>query len=268
MAILYGSQHGRVYACQAPPVLSDAYSECQNMTMPAFTLPPMDCLPAPVLIVEDESLMREKLLRLLLQLGYAQDALVFVTNLAEARHWLAQNPAALALVDIGLPDGSGLDLIADMRAENPAMSILVVSSWSTEDIILQALKCGATGYVLKERDDMEIALSIRSVLRGGAPIDPFIARRILEQLPDAPKAEKASPPPLRSRQNPDEEALTRREYGILQLVAEGLSNREIAERLFLSRHTIECHIKHIYRKLAVSGRTRAVYEARARGLLS
>ena len=215
-----------------------------------------------------ESLMREKLLRLLLQLGYAQDALVFVTNLAEARHWLAQNPAALALVDIGLPDGSGLDLIADMRAEDPAMSILVVSSWSTEDIILQALKCGATGYVLKERDDMEIALSIRSVLRGGAPIDPFIARRILEQLPDAPKAEKASPPPLRSRQNPDEEALTRREYGILQLVAEGLSNREIAERLFLSRHTIECHIKHIYRKLAVSGRTRAVYEARARGLLS
>ena len=61
MAIPYGSQHGRVYACQAPPVLSDAYSECQNMTMPAFTLPPMDCLPAPVLIVEDESLMREKL---------------------------------------------------------------------------------------------------------------------------------------------------------------------------------------------------------------
>ena len=99
MAILYGSQHGRVYACQAPPVLSDAYSECQNMTMPAFTLPPMDCLPAPVLIVEDESLMREKLLRLLLQLGYAQDALVFVTNLAEARHWLAHNPAALALVE-------------------------------------------------------------------------------------------------------------------------------------------------------------------------
>ena len=85
---------------------------------------------------------------------------------------------------------------------------------------MQALKCGATGYVLKERDDMEIALSIRSVLRGGAPIDPFIARRILEQLTDAPKPEKTSPPPLRSRQNPDEEALTKREYGILQLVAD------------------------------------------------
>ena len=160
-------------------------------------------------------------------------------------------------------------LIAEMRESDPALSILVVSSWSTEEIILQALQAGATGYVLKERDDMEMALSIRSVLRGGAPIDPFIARRILHLLQATPpKAEKPSPPPTQEH-NPDhEETLTRRESGILQLVAEGLSNREIAERLFLSRHTIECHIKHIYRKLAVSGRTRAVYEARARGLLS
>lgn len=228
--------------------------------------PSVDYLPAPVLIVEDEPLMRAKLLHLLLELGYEENALVFVTRLAEARSWLAQNPAALALVDLGLPDGNGLELIAEMRESDPALSILVVSSWSTEEIILQA---GATGYVLKERDDMEMALSIRSVLRGGAPIDPFIARRILHLLQATPpKAEKPSPPPTQEH-NPDhEETLTRRESGILQLVAEGLSNREIAERLFLSRHTIECHIKHIYRKLAVSGRTRAVYEARARGLLS
>ncbi|MFZ1364554.1 MAG: response regulator transcription factor [Brachymonas denitrificans] len=236
------------------------------MPMSILKSPSVDYLPAPVLIVEDEPLMRAKLLHLLLELGYEENALVFVTRLAEARSWLAQNPAALALVDLGLPDGNGLELIAEMRESDPALSILVVSSWSTEEIILQA---GATGYVLKERDDMEMALSIRSVLRGGAPIDPFIARRILHLLQATPpKAEKPSPPPTQEH-NPDhEETLTRRESGILQLVAEGLSNREIAERLFLSRHTIECHIKHIYRKLAVSGRTRAVYEARARGLLS
>ena len=239
------------------------------MPMSILKSPSVDYLPAPVLIVEDEPLMRAKLLHLLLELGYEENALVFVTHLAEARSWLAQNPAALALVDLGLPDGNGLELIAEMRESDPALSILVVSSWSTEEIILQALQAGATGYVLKERDDMEMALSIRSVLRGGAPIDPFIARRILHLLQATPpKAEKPSPPPTQEH-NPDhEETLTRRESGILQLVAEGLSNREIAERLFLSRHTIECHIKHIYRKLAVSGRTRAVYEARARGLLS
>lgn len=223
-------------------------------------------LPVPVLVVEDEPLLQQRLRGVLLQLGYAPDALVFAASLAEARVCLAAQPMALALVDLALPDGNGMALIEQMRLEDPGLGILVVSAWSSEDAILGALRAGATGYVLKERDDLEVMLSIRSVLRGGAPIDPFIARRILQLLP------QPAPAPVSSVAAADiaplEEALSARESQILRLVADGMSNREIAEQLFLSRHTVECHIKRIYRKLAVPSRTRAVHEARARGLLA
>ena len=220
----------------------------------SLSFPFESTLPAPVLVVEDEPLLQQRLRGVLLQLGYTPDALVFAASLAEARACLAAQPVALALVDLALPDGSGMALIAQMRAEDPGLGILVVSAWSSEEAILGALRAGATGYVLKERDDIEVSLSIRSVLRGGAPIDPFIARRILDLLPAQASAATA-------------EALSKREAEILQLVADGLSNREIAEQIFLSPHTVACHIKGIYRKLAVSSRTRAVHEARVRGLL-
>ena len=146
-----------------------------------------------------------------------------------------------------------------MRSADPAVGILVISAWSTEDAILAALRAGATGYVLKERDDLEVSLSIRSVLRGGAPIDPFIARRVIAELQGAA--------PATAESGGTESTLSARESQILRLVADGLTNREIAEQLHLSRYTVECHIKHIYRKLAVSSRTRAVNTARVRGLL-
>ena len=220
---------------------------------------PESILPAPVLVVEDEPLLQHRLHGVLSALGYPADALLFAATLAQARSCLAQQPMALVLVDLHLPDGNGRELIAQLRAEDPGVGILVVSAWSSEEAILGALRAGATGYVLKERDDMEVMLSIRSVLRGGAPIDPFIARRILELLPASAAPGAASPPP--------ENSLSERENEILQLVASGLSNREIAEQLFLSRYTVESHVKRVYRKLAVSSRTGAVHEARSRGWL-
>lgn len=216
-------------------------------------------LPAPVLVVEDEPLLQQRLRGVLSALGYPPDALLFAATLAEARTCLAQQPVALMLVDLHLPDGDGRELIVQLRADDPGVGILVVSAWSSEEAILGALRAGATGYVLKERDDMEVMLSIRSVLRGGAPIDPFIARRILELLPASAASGAVSSPP--------ENCLSERENEILQLVASGLSNREIAQQLFLSRYTVESHVKRVYRKLAVSSRTGAVREARSRGWL-
>ncbi|MFD1709498.1 LuxR C-terminal-related transcriptional regulator [Ottowia flava] len=209
-----------------------------------------------MLVVEDEPLIRQRLRDVLLGLGYAPDALNFAASLAEARGFMATEPVALALVDLGLPDGSGIDLIAEWRAGDAALPILVISAWSTEDAILAALRAGATGYVLKERDDLEVSLSIRSVLRGGAPIDPFIARRIIAELQ-----------PVASPAAQLDEPLSAREQQILCMVADGMSNREIADGLNLSRHTVECHVKHVYRKLAVNSRVRAISEARSRGLL-
>ena len=220
-------------------------------------------LPTPVLVVEDEPLIQQRLARILAQLGYQPDMLCFASTLAAARQLAAQRHYALALVDLGLPDGNGTALIAALRAQDATMGILVISAWSTEEAILQALRAGATGYLLKERDDLEVMLSIRSVLRGGAPIDPFIARRVMIEFQQQPASPAVAPMAAAS----EDDALSPREIDILQQVANGLSHRETAERLHISRHTVEAHIRNIYRKLAVNSRLRAISAARARGLM-
>lgn len=222
-------------------------------------------LPTPVLVVEDEPLIQQRLARILAQLGYQPQMLGFAQTLTAARQLAAQRRHALALVDLGLPDGNGTELIAQLRVQDAAMGILVISAWSTEEAILQALRAGATGYLLKERDDLEVMLSIRSVLRGGAPIDPFIARRVITEFQPAPIAPAAVAP---VEADADDGVLSAREIGILHHVASGLSHRETAQRLHISRHTVEAHIRNIYRKLAVNSRMRAISEARARGLMA
>ena len=230
-----------------------------SLPSPSSELP----LPTPVLVVEDEPLIQQRLARILAQLGYQPDMLCFASTLAAARQLAAQRHYALALVDLGLPDGNGTALIAALRVQDATMGILVISAWSTEEAILQALRAGATGYLLKERDDLEVMLSIRSVLRGGAPIDPFIARRVMIEFQQQPASPAVAPMAAAS----EDDALSPREIDILQQVANGLSHRETAERLHISRHTVEAHIRNIYRKLSVNSRLRAITEARARGLM-
>ncbi|MFH7766466.1 response regulator [Acinetobacter sp. BSP-28] len=220
-------------------------------------------LPVPVLVVEDESLIQDRLRNILTELGYSNDMLIFAKNLQQAFMEIEQQPISLALVDLGLPDGNGIELIEKLRALDSNAMILVISAWSTQESLFSAIKAGATGYVLKERDDAEVLLSIRSILRGGAPIDPFIAQEILKQI-------SAAVIPVADDQktiDADMELLTGRETEILNLVAQGMSNREIAEQLFVSKYTVESHIKHIYRKLSVTKRTKAVSAARSLGIL-
>ncbi|ENX21104.1 response regulator [Acinetobacter sp. CIP 102136] len=220
-------------------------------------------LPVPVLIVEDEYVIQRRLKIILSNLGYNEDVLLFANTVKEAYSIVQQQPIALALVDLGLPDGSGISIIEKIREQDAQALILVVSAWSTQDSLFSAIQAGATGYVLKERDDVEVALAIRSILRGGAPIDPFVAREILKQI----SIPAISATVEHNRSTADQETLTQREQEILSLVAQGLSNREIAEQLCVSRYTVESHIKHIYRKLSVSKRTKAVSTARHLGIL-
>lgn len=220
-------------------------------------------LPVPVLVVEDEEIIQLRLRQILTELGYKREELIFTKNVKESIQAVETQPISLALVDLGLPDGSGIEIIEKIRSLESNTMILVVSAWSTQESLFAAIKAGATGYVLKERDDAEVLLSIRSILRGGAPIDPFIAREILKQISEAeaPSLEQTV------ADEADLNLLTSREKEILCLVAQGLSNREIAEQLFVSRYTVESHIKHIYRKLAVTKRTKAVSTARSMGIL-
>lgn len=215
-------------------------------------------LQAPVLLVEDDPMVFRRLEALLVAMGYNEGEIIHANSLEQARLLIKIAPIALALVDLGLPDGNGIDLISELRVDDINLGILVISAWSTQDVIFAALRAGATGYIVKERDDFEIALALRSVLRGGAPIDPFIARRIIEELKPTDVADDCAG---------EIEQLSRRENEILVLVAKGLGNREIADQLSLSRYTVESHIKHIYRKLAVSSRTKAIHTARERGLI-
>ncbi len=222
-------------------------------------------LPSPLLLVEDEPLMQVRLRSILATLGYADDDISVAGSLVQARAVLADQPFALTLIDVGLPDGSGIDLIRELHVRDPALPILVISAWSTEQVIVGALQAGATGYLLKERDDVEIALSIRSALRGGAPIDPFVARYILGLMGAAEVLPTGAPDISPAGYAPP--ALSPREVEILGLVAKGLTNREMAGLLFLSNLTVACHTKNIYKKLAVNSRTQAVFEARTHGLL-
>jgi len=229
--------------------------------LPSAGIEPASILPCPLLIVEDEPAMQLRLHGILGILGYDDEALSFTASIADANALMARQPFAMVLVDVGLPDGNGIDLIRALHAVDAALPILVISTWSTEQTIVSALQAGATGYMLKERDDFEIGLSIRSVLRGGAPIDPFVAKHILQLIDTGTgKTQQHAPPTLRS-------PLSKREIEILELVSKGLANLEISDLLSLSRSTVECHIKNIYKKLAVNSRTQAIFEARAHGLL-
>lgn len=221
---------------------------------------------SPTLIVEDSGPTRQRLCRLLTDLLGVDAPIAAVGSIAMAKAQLGTDAQGLALVDIGLPDGSGIDLIAWLHVHHPRLTTVVVSAFGADDLVLAALRAGASGYLLKEREDIELSLALQSIRRGGAPIDPNIARHILDLLKLSAKPATTTAPPAEVDELP-EPTLSDRESEILRLVARGLSNREIAELTTLSRFTIEGYTKSIYRKLAVGSRTAAVYAAKVRGLL-
>jgi DNA-binding NarL/FixJ family response regulator len=214
----------------------------------------------PALIVDDEPAVQERLARLLTALTGTESSIALASSVAEARQQLGETYPALALVDIGLPDASGVELVSWLHANRPRTAVVVVSAYADATTVVAALQAGATGYLLKDRDDDELQLAMRSIQRGGAPIDPMVARHILATLPSTSVA--GDEPDVAT-----DATLTPRETGILQLVERGLGNRDIAEHTGLSRFTVEGYIKAIYRKLAVGSRTAAIFAARSRGLL-
>ncbi|OTG92584.1 response regulator transcription factor [Acinetobacter sp. ANC 3832] len=202
-------------------------------------------LAIPVLIVEDDPLIQIRLKGILLSLGYSINQILISASIQDAKLRIALNSPHFTLLDLGLPDGNGIELISLLKQNNPQTSILIISAWSTEDTVLNALKMGATGYVLKERDDLEVTLAIRNIFRGGAPISPFIAEKILNFLDQSDSINSQD-----SNQMNHQHTLSAHEIKILTLVSQGFSNKEISTQFSLSKHHIDGDIKHIYQKLA------------------
>jgi DNA-binding NarL/FixJ family response regulator len=171
-------------------------------------------------------------------------------------------PAAdVLLCDLGLPDGSGIDVIRAAQTLWPECAAMVSTIFGDEAKVLQSVEAGATGYLLKDSSAASIVDEIRSLHAGGSPISPLIARQILrrfrERERDIPAARSAA-----------QAALSAREQQVLELISKGFSYEEIAVLMQISRNTVLTFVRRIYRKLEVRSRSEAIYEARSQGLLA
>jgi DNA-binding NarL/FixJ family response regulator len=164
----------------------------------------------------------------------------------------------LALVDLGLPDGSGVDVVAALRESQPEAQSVVVTIHDDDDHLFPALQAGAFGYVLKEQPREQIAEQLNRMSQGEPPLSPSIARKVIKYF-----AEQSKPHP---KDNMPHVSLTDRENEVLLRVAKGFTLPEIGVQLNLSRHTIADYVKQIYRKLNVSSRAEAALEAQRLGL--
>ncbi|MEZ5739807.1 MAG: response regulator transcription factor [Burkholderiaceae bacterium] len=192
------------------------------------------------------------------------------STVAQGRAMLDAGPVDVLLTDLGLPDGSGLELIEHASRVLPGIEIAVLTVFADETHVLAAIENGATGYLLKDGTDANLAESIRQLVAGGSPISPSIARHVLRRLSPAGgqgQGARANEPLNRAPANGDKSLLTGRESDVLQQIAKGFSYEEISHSLGISVHTVTTHIKNIYRKLAVRSRGEAVFEAVQLGLI-
>jgi DNA-binding NarL/FixJ family response regulator len=181
------------------------------------------------------------------------------TTGAEALAGLDPGAPDVLLVDLGLPDISGLEVVRFVAERYPGCDILVISIFGDEANVLAALEAGARGYLLKGSLQHDIAFDIQDIRNGGSPLSPIIARRVLKRL--------QAPGDASVRNTEDETTLTAREGEILQAISRGYSYAETAQMLGISVGTVHTFLKRIYRKLAVHSKTEAVFEANRLGLI-
>ncbi|UAL12352.1 response regulator transcription factor [Caulobacter segnis] len=218
--------------------------------------------PLRVALVEDDAAFQEAFRTALA----ATPDLVMVgvaATVAEARAMLAEPPADVLVVDLGLPDGSGIEVIGEANARWPGCAIMVATTFADERHVIASIEAGASGYLLKDSPLPTIAQDIRVLHGGGSPISPRIARQVLMRFrPDEKPAEEAE-----TVDKSGVPSLSEREKETLQLITRGFSFEEIAELMGVSRNTVLTFVRRIYAKLEVRSKTEAVFEARAYGLL-
>jgi two-component system, NarL family, response regulator LiaR len=208
-----------------------------------------------VLIADDHAVVREGLRGLISSepgmevVGEAKDGVETVLK----AHALRPD---VILVDLVMPRKDGIQAITEIKKNDPAARILVLTSFAEDDKVFPAIKGGALGYLLKDSSPQELLQAIRDVHHGESSLHPAIARKLIREL------SQPSDLPLA------EEPLTEREVDVLRLVAQGLSNDEIGERLFISERTVRTHVSNILGKLHLANRTQAALYALREGLAS
>jgi NarL family two-component system response regulator LiaR len=165
------------------------------------------------------------------------------------------NPDVI-LMDLLMPKLDGIEATRRISAQQPQVRLLVLTSFVGDDKIFPAIKSGALGYLLKDSDPAELIRSIRKVYRGEPSLHPIIARKMMNEIVEPPAA------------RPTPEPLTTRELEVLQLLAKGRSNEEIAEQLVISEVTVRTHISHLLAKLQLANRVQATLYALREGITS
>jgi DNA-binding NarL/FixJ family response regulator len=209
-----------------------------------------------VMLVEDDAPIRE---RMAAALGDDDglDLVGMAATLADARLLCARLRPMVLITDLMLPDGSGIDLIREVRANDPAAEIMVVSALGNDQSVLEAVEAGAGGYILKDATSLDLSNAVRELVAGHSPISSSIARTIVRRVQRSAAGTAAPAAPK----------LTAREMDILWGIAKGYTYNDLADALGISRNTVPTHIKNIYRKLEVKSRSEAVFVAIDRNMI-
>ena len=208
-----------------------------------------------VLIAEDHTVVRGGLCALLEDV----DGIEVVAEAADGVEAVLKTRAIkpdVILMDLMMPRKTGIEAIEEIKRENPSARILVLTSYSDDDKVFAAIKAGALGYLLKETSTQDLLQAIRDVYNGESSLHPAIARKLIREL------NRPSTLP------PSDEPLTEREAEVLVLVARGLSNQDIADKLVISERTVRTHVSNILGKLHLANRTQAALYALKEGLTS
>lgn len=209
-----------------------------------------------VLLVDDHTLLRQGL-RKLLELEPSLEVVGEAGNGQEAIQKTQELNPDVVLLDINMPGMNGVEVTALLKSSHPETKIIILTIHKDDEYVFEAVKAGASGYLLKDVETQELVKAVEAVFRGESIVDPAIASRLLKEFSRISKGGSDT----------NHDSLTEREKEILKLLVQGLSNREVAEKLFISEKTVKNHISNIFRKMEVTDRTQAVVKALKLGMV-